>query len=468
MPRDLEFAQQSPVAAATPAELFDWHTRPGAFARLAPPWERIEVVGDFPQIVDGSRVVLRMAKGPLRVRWVAEHQRVRPGVGFRDVQVEGPFALWEHDHLFEPHAEGGAMLHDRIRFRPPGGALGRLLMGGALRRDLGRTFAYRHATTAADLELHALYRERRRLKVAVTGAGGLVGRTLCGLLTTGGHEVLRLVRPGSPGADDRSPGTAVWDPPRGLLEPSALEDLDALVHLAGESIASGRWTARRMERIRDSRVDGTRKLVASLGRLERPPRILVSASAVGLYGDRGDEPVDESAPPGDGFLADVCASWEAAALAAGELGARVAVARFGVVLSPAGGFLARVLPPFRLGLGGRLGDGRQRVSWISIDDAAAAILHVLMTDTLAGPINLTAPQALTNRELTATLGSVLRRPAVLPLPAAAARALFGRLADETMLAGVRAAPARLLASGFRFRHPEPEPALRHLLGSARS
>jgi uncharacterized protein (TIGR01777 family) len=194
----------------------------------------------------------------------------------------------------------------------------------------------------------------------------------------------------------------------------------------------------------------------------------VSASAVGFYGDRGDRPVDESAPAGDGFLAGVCGSWEAAALAAGELGVRVAIARFGVVLSPAGGFLARVLPLFRLGLGGRLGDGRQRMSWISVDDAAAAILHVLMTDTFAGPINLTAPRAPTNRELTALLGAVLSRPAVLPVPGVAARALFGRLAEETMLSGIRAEPARLLSAGFPFRHPEPEAALRHLLGAARS
>ena len=206
MPHDLEFAKQSPVPA-TAAELFDWHARPGAFTRLAPPWARIEVLGDFPEIVDGTRVTLRMAKGPLRVRWIAEHRRVRPGVGFRDVQVKGPFALWEHDHLFEPVDGGGAMLHDRIRFRPPGGALGRLLMAGSLRRDLRRTFAYRHATTVADLDLHASYRDRPRLKVAITGAGGLVGRTLSGLLTTGGHEVLHLVRAGNrrPGPPRRPP-----------------------------------------------------------------------------------------------------------------------------------------------------------------------------------------------------------------------------------------------------------------------
>ena len=456
---------QTPLPAASPAELYDWHARPGAFNRLAPPWQRFEVVGGSPELAEGSRVILRLAKGPLRVRWVAEHQRVRPGAGFRDVQIAGPFALWQHDHLFEPLAGGGALLHDRIRFRPPGGRLGRLLMEASLRRDLRRTFRFRHATTAADLELHARYRDRPRLRVAISGAGGLVGRALTSLLTSG-HEVVRLVRPSTNGEDDHTPGTAGWEPARGLLRPAALEPVDAVVHLAGESLAAGRWTARRRRRIRASRVDGTRSLIASLGRMQRPPRVLVSASAVGFYGDRGDLALDESEPAGRGFLAELCADAEEAALAAAGLGTRVAVARLGVVLSPAGGLLARLLPIFRLGLGGRLGDGRQRVSWISIDDAAAAILHLLMRAELAGPVNLTAPAAPSNRELTAVLATVLRRPAALPLPTRAVRLLWGRAADETMLSGVRARPARLEEDGFRFRHPELEAALRHLLGLA--
>ncbi len=466
MPTDLEFSKQSPMPAS-PAELFDWHARPGAFARLAPPWERIEVVGGFPEIAEGSRVTLRMARGPLRLRWVAEHRRVRPGEGFQDVQVRGPFALWAHDHLFEPLEDGTALLHDRIRFRPPAGAVGRLLMGASLRRDLERTFRYRHATTAADLELHAAFRDRPRLRVAISGAGGLVGRTLAGMLTTGGHEVVRLVRTGPAGGAPPAPGTATWDPARGLHADESVEGLDGLIHLAGAPIAGGRWTARRRGLIRVSRVDATRNLVASLARLDRPPTALVSASAVGFYGDRGDEVVDEAAAAGAGFLADLCADWEAAALGDGKLGNRVAVARLGVVLSPAGGLLARLLPIFRCGLGGRLGDGRQRLSWISVDDAAAALLHLLMTD-LEGPVNLTAPESPSNRAFTALLGRILRRPAVLPVPAAALRLLFGRLAHEMMLTGVAARPRRLLESGFRFRHPGPEAALRHLLGRGES
>jgi uncharacterized protein (TIGR01777 family) len=466
MPTDLEFAKQSPMPAS-PAELFDWHARPGAFARLAPPWERIEVVGGFPEIAEGSRVTLRMAKGPLRLRWVAEHRQVRPGEGFQDVQVRGPFAFWAHDHLFERQEDGTSLLHDRIRFRPPAGAAGRLLMAASLRRDLERTFRYRHATTAADLELHAGFRGRPRLRVAISGAGGLVGRTLAGLLTTGGHEVVRLVRTKPVGRAPASPGTATWDPARGLDADASVEGLDALIHLAGEPIAGGRWTARRRGLIRASRVDATRNLVASLARLGRPPKVLVSASAVGFYGDRGDEAVDETAAAGTGFLADLCADLEQAALGADAIGTRAAVARLGVVLSPAGGLLARLLPIFRCGLGGRLGGGRQRLSWISVDDAAAALLHLLMTE-VEGPVNLTAPEAPSNRAFTARLAAVLRRPAILPVPAAALRLLFGRLADEMMLAGIAARPGQLEASGFRFRHSGLEAALRHLLGRAES
>ena len=463
MPKDLLFEKRSSMPASA-EELFAWHARPGAFARLAPPWQRFEVVGGGPEVANGSRVVLRMAKGPLRFRWVAEHRNVRPGAGFRDVQIAGPFALWEHDHLFEPRGPRESYLLDRIRFRPPAGPLGRLLMERGLRRDLESTFRYRHATTRADLELHARYRDRPRLRVAVTGAGGLVGRALTGLLTTGGHEVVRLVRPSAGATRVPGAGEAAWEPDRGLLEPAGVGRLDALVHLAGESIVAGRWTARRKRLIRSSRVDGTANLVASLERLEKPPRVLVSASAIGVYGDRGEEPLDESATAGDGFLAEVCSAWERAALAARRLGTRVAVARLGVVLSPAGGFLARVLPPFRLGLGGRLGDGRQRVSWISVDDAAAALLHLLLCDELDGPVNLTAPMAPSNRELTALLGRLLGRPTPLPMPAPLVRTLFGEVAEGTMLSSVRARPSLLEASGYRFRHAEAEVALRHLLG----
>ncbi len=440
-----------------PGELFVWHARPGALERLRPPWQAVEV--EVPAAVeDGSRARLHMKKGPFWFRWVAEHRDVEPGRGFTDVQVSGPFARWVHRHEFEP-AAGGSLLRDRIDYELRGGPLGGALAGRAVARDLATTFAYRHETTRRDLARHRAFASRPRLRIAVSGAGGLVGGSLVPFLTTGGHEVVRLVRGAGGG-----PGTARWAPEAGLVSPAAVKPCDAVVHLAGESIAGGRWTAARKLRIRSSRVDGTRNLVRSLGRLERPPRTLVCASAIGYYGSRGEEVLDEDSAPGGGFLAEVCRDWEAAAREANGFGIRVVVLRFGIALSPAGGALAKMMPPFRLGAGGRLGDGRQFMSWVSIDDALGAIYQALLDERLEGAVNVVAPQPVTNRQLTATLGRALGRPTPFPLPASAARALFGEMADEMLLASTRVRPRRLEEAGFAFGDPDLDGALARLLG----
>jgi len=257
---------------------------------------------------------------------------------------------------------------------------------------------------------------------------------------------------------------ARWDPESGALDSSALAGVDAVVHLAGESVAGGRWTEAKKRRIRSSRVDGTRGLAASLARLERPPRVLVSASAVGYYGDRGAELLREGSAPGTGFLAEVCQEWETATEPAARARIRVVRLRIGMVVSRRGGALAAMLTPFRLGAGGPVGGGAQWVSWIAIDDLVAAILHALDTASLAGAVNAVAPEPVQNRELARTLGRVLGRPALLPLPAFAARLLLGQMADELLLASARVEPARLQATGFAFRHPTLEDALRHELG----
>jgi len=303
----------------------------------------------------------------------------------------------------------------------------------------------------------------RAWTVAVTGASGLVGSALVTGLTSAGHRVVRVVR-GAGAASVAGQRLARWDPASGALEPSALAGADAVVHLAGESVAGGRWTEAKKRRIRSSRVDVTRRLAEALLRLERPPRLLVSASAVGYYGDRGSEILREDSAPGPGFLAEVCREWEAATDPAARAGIRVVRLRIGMVLSRRGGALGAMLTPFRLGAGGPVGSGVQWVSWIAIDDLVGAILHALATESLAGPVNAVAPEPVTNRELARTLGRVLRRPALLPLPAVAARLLFGQMADELLLASARVEPARLRATGFTFRHARLEDALRHELG----
>jgi len=279
-------------------------------------------------------------------------------------------------------------------------------------------------------------------------------------LRAAGHRVDRVSRrPPAAGTTDIQ-----WDPARGLLDPRALEGVDAVVHLAGESIAALRWTPAVKERIRRSRVDGTRLLAETLGRLTRRPRVLVAASGVGYYGDRGEAPLTEESPPGSGFLAEVCREWERAADPARAAGIRVVHPRLGVVLAGQGGALPRVVFPFRLGVGGVIGSGRQYWSWIALPDLVRVVELALAVETLAGPVNAVAPTPVTNRELTRVLGRVLGRPTLVPLPALAVRLLLGEMGQALLLDGARVLPRRLERAGFRFRHPNLEDALRAALG----
>jgi len=295
----------------------------------------------------------------------------------------------------------------------------------------------------------------------LTGSTGLVGAALTPFLTGQGHQVRRLRREPSGEAE-----TTHWNPADGTFARSAFDGIDAVVHLAGESIASGRWTAARKARIRDSRVDGTRRLCEAMAALESPPTVLVAASALGYYGDRADEMLDESSPPGTGFLPTVCQEWEDAAEPARRRGIRVVHLRIGLVLSARGGALAQMLLPFRLGVGGVLGSGEQFMSWITPDDLSGITLRALADDGIHGPVNAVTPNPVTNREFTKTLGKVLRRPTVLPIPAFAPRLALGEMADALLFASTRIEPAVLRKARFEFAHPNLEGALRYLLEAA--
>jgi uncharacterized protein (TIGR01777 family) len=440
-------------------EAFAWHARPGALERLVPPWQRVRVLERSGGIEDGARVVMEVGPRPLARRWVAVHSGYREGREFRDEQVQGPFARWVHVHRFVPEGDDACALEDEVDFELPGGALGRTLGGRAAFAALQRMFHFRHARVRRDLERHARVRDAGPRRVVVSGASGLVGSSLVPFLTTGGHRVERLVRR-SPRGDDE----IGWDPARQKIDARRLEGADAVVHLAGESVAAGRWTGARKASILGSRVEGTRLLCEALAALERPPGVLIAASAIGFYGDAGDAWVDESSPPGRGFLADVCAQWEAATQPASAAGIRVVNLRIGIAVAASGGALARLLAPFRLGAGGRVGDGRQFMSWIALDDLIGAIHFAIFDPSLHGPVNAVAPAPVRNAEFTRTLGRVLRRPAALPLPAAAVRALLGEMGQEVLLAGARVRPAKLDGSGFRFLFPSLEAALRSELG----
>jgi len=299
------------------------------------------------------------------------------------------------------------------------------------------------------------------MKIAVTGSHGLIARALIPRLEQSGHTVVRLVREGSaaPGG-----GQVGWDPAAGRLDRSALAGIGAVVHLAGAGIGDRRWSASRKALIVDSRVDGTRLLADALATLDGPRPTLLAASAIGIYGDRGEEELSERSPAGTGFLADVCCRWEEATAAAAAAGCRVVNLRSGVVLARKGGLLGRTLPLFRLGLGGRLGSGRQYLSWITLADEVAALNHLLAHDDISGPVNLTAPEPVTNAEFTRALGRALHRPAVLAVPGVALRTVLGReMADEMVLAGQRVRPGVLGATGFQFAHPSIDEALAAVL-----
>jgi hypothetical protein len=289
------------------------------------------------------------------------------------------------------------------------------------------------------------------MKIAVTGSTGLVGSALVPPLESQGHNVIRLARP------------LHWDIENGVVYSAIFNGVDAVVHLAGENIAGGRWTSRRKARIRDSRVKGTKLISETLAKMEKPPQVLVSASAIGYYGDRGDEVLREDSPPGSGFLADVCRQWESATDAATRKGIRVVHLRTGLVLSEHGGALRQMLLPFKMGIGGKVGSGKQYWSWIALSDLTAAIVHCIQAAGLHGPVNIVSPLPATNLEFTKALGRALHRPTIFPLPAFAARLVLGEMADALLLASARVEPAKLVASRFVFRFKDLDTTLANLL-----
>jgi uncharacterized protein (TIGR01777 family) len=451
---------------ASAEEAFAWHDRPGAFTRLTPPFEPADIVSrEGDGIRDGARVTLRVGPGPIRPTMVALHSGYEPPRAFVDSQERGPFGYWRHEHRFDASSGEACRLTDAIRYRLPMHALTSPVAGWFVRRKLEAMFRYRHATTVDDLRAHASARGKLEaagrwpLRVLVSGASGMIGTQLVAFLTTGGHTVDRLVRRAPSGVDEIR-----WDPERGVVDPASVSGYDVVIHLAGAGIADRRWSEQRKTVLRESRTVGTRALADALARAERPPRVFVSFSAVGIYGDRDDEALTEESSVGSGFLPELARDWEAAAEPARQAGIRVIHPRTGIVLSPAGGALKKLLPPFLLGVGGPIGRGRMWMPWIGIDDMLDGLLHVISHEEYEGAVNFVAPSPLTNRDFSNVLARVLGRPCLFPVPPFALRILFGELADAALMASTRVVPSRLVEGGYRFRHPELEPSLRHLLG----
>jgi uncharacterized protein len=452
-----EFCKESQFSVPV-EELFDWHRRPGALQRLIPPWESITVTDAGNGITDGSTVVLAMRKLGIPLPWHAYHQDYDEYRQFVDIQQTGPFAYWKHCHAFAAATDEKAILTDRVLYKLPLSRLSEPFLGRSVYQTLQRMFQFRHQRLQNDLALHQRYK-KNTLRVAISGASGFVGTALHSFLKTGGHEVYSLVRKPNP-----APHEIYWNPDKQEIEKEKLEKLDAVIHLAGKNIATQRWSQNVKEEILHSRVQGTHFLCQTLASLQHPPETLISASATGYYGTSAEETFDEESKPGDDFLAQVCQEWEKATLPAEEAGIRVVHARLGIVVSAQGGALAKMLLPFSLGLGGKIGHGRHWMSWISLDDVLGALYHCMNTASIHGPVNLVSPHAIRNHDFTQQIGHILSRPTLVPFPSFMVQLLFGEMGKALLLSSAKVNPAKLHDTGYEFLFPTLQQSLCFELG----
>lgn len=452
-----EFVRKTTIHAPVSA-LFAWHAKDGAINRLTPPWAPLSLVSRKGRGIDkGVEITFKIQIFGIPMTWQARHIDYKENKMFRDCQVKGPFADWEHSHLFHEKSADLTVMEDRIRFRLPFGLFS-LPFYGYAQKQLERIFFYRHQVLRYDMENRVGQRQPQR--ILISGGSGAIGKVLISFLKTCGHEVIRLVR----NPNDRSEDARFWDPYKNILDMDAVGPVDTVINLNGEDISKGRWTQRQRANIIDSRVIPTRVLVEKMRQMSRPPSTFLSASAIGFYGDGGSNLLTEESGAKDCFISRVCRMWEDASLGARQAGVRTVQLRIGVVLTPAGGALERMYLPFLMGLGTQLAHGGQHMSWIGIEDVLGSILHILENKGISGPVNLTAPEPVTNGEFTRTLAQVLGRPAPFVMPEALMLALWGDMAKETLLASARVMPEKLIESGYRFVHPRLEMALGHVLG----
>ena len=437
-------------------QAFAWHERQGALERLTPPWMVMKNIRRKGCGIEaGARAEMDLCQAGFSMRTVAEHTDYEKNRFFRDRMVKGPFKEWTHTHLFSPRAGDGSTLEDRVRYclplhLPPQWAC-------RVHREIHRLFTYRHAVVTGDLGAHAA--GTGPLTIVISGAGGPVGRALIPFFTTGGHRVIRLVR-----RPARGPDEVFWDPYRKILDLSAVGKIHVVINLNGHHIASGRWTRKRKAAIVQSRNLSTSLIAETIRALPDKPDLFISASATGYYGDLGETVVNDACGPGDLFISRVCADWERAAEQVEGSGIRTVYARIGVVLTPGGGILEKLLPPFLMGMGAKIASGKQYLSWISMDDLIYSILHVIHTPEIQGPVNFVSPHPVTNAEFTATMGAVLSRPTPFTVPARAVKLFWGKMGREVLLASTRVQPEKLMVHGYPFKHPRLETALRHVLG----
>lgn len=439
--------------------VFGYHSQLGAIDRLIPPWERVKILKRNDSLQVGSEVLLQQSLGPLKMEWLARHTAFDPPNRFQDQQLRGPFKSWVHDHIVESVSDQSSKLTDSVVYELPYGPAGRL--GGPwIARKISSMFSYRHQTTLLDLNLvshlRSLVSGNAPVRIGIAGSSGMIGRRVCALASIAGIEVVRIVRPGASSSDADVPSHKITElSPQGFADQVAVEGLDAVIHLGGFGIADRRWTATTKEKILSSRVESTKSLVHCLRTLKSPPRKFVCASGIGAYGDRGEDVcsdlnASQELRAGDSFLEHVSRLWEDAASDFSDRGT-VCIGRLAMAIHPLQGALSKMIPVFRMGLGGPMGSGKQYWSWIHVDDAASAFLHMAINPTSSGVYNLSSPEPLTNSEFSRVLAHKLGRWSLFPAPKFGLKLMLGQMADELLLASVRALPDRLESELFPFR-----------------
>ncbi len=441
-------------------EAFAWHERKGAFRRLMPPWELAEEIRADDNLEDGSQRIFRFPLGPIKMNWVAQHTGYNPPHSFEDKMLSGPFKSWHHIHKFEQISSNKSVIRDKVNYRLPLGFLGKLVAGRMIKKRLIRMFTARGIRLERDLKRHAEFANKPRKKILVTGSSGLIGRQLVAFLDTGGHDVWRLVRRKAKKGEKE----VAWYPEKGILNHDVVEGFDVIIHLAGAGIGDKRWSKKRMKLIEESRTKSTALLANAIAKLTNKPEAFVVSSAIGWYGERGDEELDEDSKPGEGFLPDTCKRWEDACQPARDCGVRTLNLRTGIVLDATGGALGKMLLPAKMGAGGPIGRGKQWYSWISMDDQIYSINHLLMNQDCEGVYNLGSPNPVRQKIFAKTLGKVLRRPAFIPTPPFGIWLLFGKMGVALTTESTKVIPKRLIESGYRFEHDNLENALRDCLG----
>ena len=451
MAQEIEFSALMPCDSEF---LYRWHTMPRAINRLTPPWENVKVIEHPSSIANDEKVHVKLEG---LIDWKLRILDLEEGKSFSDTQVTGPFSSWTHKHSMQTINGKSSLLVERINFKLP--IFNSLLNGLFTKIKLKPLFDYRFRTMFNDIQMHYKNKDIKPMKILITGSSGLVGSSLVDFLSSGGHQVSKLVRHATNKEDE-----VYWDTEKNEIDLEKLEGFDVIVHLAGENIANKRWSDKQKEKIARSRVDGTNFITEALLKLSSPPSTFICASAIGFYGDRNDELCDEKSAVGEGFLAETCEQWEQASKGLEEKNIRVVNTRFGIILDPRSGALAKMLPLFKLGAGGDLGDGKQWMSWIALDDVLGVILHCMTNENIFGPVNTVSPNPVTNKEFTKILAKVLRRLAIFPAPGFALKLALGEMADALLLSSTKVEPLALKETGYDFAYPDLEDALRHMLG----